>query len=60
MTPNYIWIIELWNDEKKQWEPTVGAALNISGLAREKRVWKKALPDDKIRGRLYEGTDEIR
>ena len=51
---NHVWIVEMWNAERKRYEPTVGAALNREDGRLEIRRWRAKNPYDRFRVRRYE------
>lgn len=50
---NKIWIVEMWNDEYNQWEPTVGIGLSRKEAVDECKKWKTNNPGSKFRVRKY-------
>jgi hypothetical protein len=50
----YLWVVEIWNEEKKRWEATVGARLcRVSGRL-ELDQWRKDNPGSKFQLVKYE------
>ena len=50
---NYIWVVEMWNTEKKRWETTIGVRLTKSDILEERREWNDKNPNDTFRIRKY-------
>ena len=49
-----VWIIEIWNEYKKQWEPTIGTGLSRYEARMFKRDdWEYNNPADKFRIKCY-------
>lgn len=48
-----VWVVEMWNDERERWEPTVGTGLIKSEAYRERRQWRANNPNDKYRVSRY-------
>ena len=51
-----VWIVEIWNAARKQWEPTVGCQLTRSEARNELRYWKEYNPSDRFRLARYKAT----
>jgi len=55
---NKIWVVEMWNEERRRWEPTVGAGLNREDIRVKKREWKRRNPNDRFRIYKYASGGE--
>ena len=49
----HVWIIEMYDDMRKEWSPTVGEALTRADAKLEKIIWAKRNPYDRFRIRKY-------
>ena len=48
-----VWLVEMWNQNKDRWEPTVGVALDRDGARTEQGFWRRGFRDDRFRIRSY-------
>jgi len=48
-----VWIVEMWNPEKRRWEPTVGCGLSRAEGRLQLKKWKENNPYDKFRLKRY-------
>ncbi len=51
---NRIWIVELWNDARDRFEPTIGAAITKEECYAVRRDWLRRNPTDRFRVWRYE------
>ena len=49
MNFHYLWVVEMWNAEKEQWESTTDTTISRSEGREELAEWKQNNPDDKFR-----------
>ncbi len=45
----HVWIVEMWNDERKRFEPTVGVAITRYDGRITLQDWRDHNPADKLR-----------
>lgn len=50
---NHIWVVEMWNNRLKKWEPTLGVGLTRKYFELSLRVWRMGNPNDKFRPKKY-------
>ena len=43
-----VWIVEVWNGDRRRWEPCAAAALSRSEGLPMVKAWKRANPGDKF------------
>ena len=48
-----IWVVEMWNDIRERWEPTIGARLTKEDAEEEQKLWRESNPDDRFRIKKY-------
>ncbi len=48
-----LWVVELWNEDKKRWESTVETGLTKKDAGIRKRAFQETCPDDKFRIQKY-------
>lgn len=48
-----VWVVEMWNDERGRWEPTMGAALTKERGLDVAREWRVRNPHDRFRIAKY-------
>ncbi len=48
-----VWVVEMWNQNRSRWEPTIGSALNRQDGREVRKNWKKRNPDDRFRLKQY-------
>lgn len=44
-----LWVVEMWNDDRERWEPTVGASLGRMMARREVKSWREDNPHARFR-----------
>jgi len=44
----YVWIVQMWNEKRKRWEPTVGVGLTRAEAYEVLRNWKRDNPGDRF------------
>ena len=49
----HIWIVEMWDEETREWEPTVGIGMDRSDARKEKQQWELRNPSDTFRVKKY-------
>jgi hypothetical protein len=53
MTPS-VWIVEMWNEKRERWEPTVGCSLTKADAEHDMEYyWKADNPSGRFRVRRY-------
>lgn len=48
-----IWLVEMWNEHKRRWEPTVGAALTKDECKTEMALWRHRVGGARFRLQKY-------
>ena len=48
-----VWIVEMWDEGRQRWDPTVGCRLSRCAARTERALWRGNNPDDKFRVRAY-------
>ncbi len=52
-----VWVVEMWNDERERWEPTVGTGLIKCEAMRERLQWVANNPNDRYRVSKYQRVE---
>lgn len=55
-----LWVVEMWNEPRQRWEPTVGVKLTRDGAREELARWQRNNPSDRFRLWPYVSRDAIR
>ncbi len=48
-----VWVVQMWNEDTNNWDPTIGVGLSRADGRDEKAQWQGHNPDDKFRLRPY-------
>ena len=48
-----VWLVEIWNPKREQWEPTTTASLTYAEGLICRYEWMEANPDDRFRVMSY-------
>ena len=54
-----LWVIEMWNEKLKRWDPTCGVAPDRNGCRVHLNDWKRIFAEAKFRIRMYLPEEEI-
>ena len=49
----WLWVVEMWNPQKKQWEATVGVRISRKDGREELKDWRMDNPGDRFQLSRY-------